>query len=29
MLTRRANAPGAIIGAVAAIGGTVWIQNFT
>jgi len=29
MLTRRANAPGVIIGAVSAIAATVWIQNFT
>lgn len=29
MLTRRANPFGVIIGAVASIGGTVWIQNFT
>jgi Na+/proline symporter len=29
MLTRRANAPGVIVGAVFAIGATVWIQNFT
>ena len=29
MLTRRANAPGVIIGAVASIAVIVWIQNFT
>ncbi|MDR0902604.1 MAG: sodium:solute symporter [Opitutaceae bacterium] len=29
MLTRRANAPGVIIGAVASIGVTWWVQNYT
>lgn len=29
LLTRRTNAPGAIIGAVASIGVTWWVQNFT
>ena len=29
MLTRRANSRGVIIGSVASIAGTIWIQNFT
>ena len=29
MLTRRANGPGVIVGAIVSIAGTVWIQNFT